>query len=271
MKGRARLLLYLVTAAFGVYFLYPIYVLFLVAFVPTHFTILELYPDQVPRGLTLAYLSSALGNPLLIDALERSLEVATLVGVIAIGIGIPTAWGLSRLRPALAYALTTILFVVNMTPGLVIAIPISVTFIQLGLFDSVVGLALVQELVVLPIVTFLLLGAFLAIPPELEHQARVDGAGLLTTIYGVLVPLALPAVIASFLLAWMLSWDEFTFAVILSPIRPTLPIIIYDYITRGDLRVAAAFALVASLPVIGLTVLLQRYLKGEYLAGGLKG
>ncbi len=271
MRRRMRWPLYLVGGLLSVYFLYPIYVLFLVAFVPSQYTILPLYPDQLPRAFTASYLVTAFADPALVTALYRSLEVATLVGAIAVALGIPAAWGLSRLPRRLAYGLTTTLFVVNMMPALVIAIPISADFISLHLFDTVAGLALSQELVVLPIVTFLLLGAFQAIPRELEQQARVDGAGLLRTIYQVLVPLAAPAIIASFLLAWMISWDEFTFAVILSPIHPTLPVVIYGDITRGDLRAASAFALVASLPVIALTVLLQRFLKGEQLAGGLKG
>ena len=263
--------IYLASALLSLFFLYPVYVLFMVAFVPTQFTFGKLYPDQIPPAFTLQYLSAALGSSALILAFERSLEVATLVGTLAIGFGIPVAWGLSRLPRRTAYGLTTTLFIVNMMPALVIAIPISADFITLHLWDTVLGLALTQELVVLPIVTFLLLGAFQAIPIELEQQARIDGAGLFRTIYGVLVPLAVPAIVASFLLAWMISWDEFTFAVILSPIHQTLPVVIYSDITRGDIRAASAFAMIASLPVIALTIVLQRFLKGEHLAGGLKG
>jgi len=69
----------------------------------------------------------------------------------------------------------------------------------------------------------------------------------------------------------MLSWDEFTFATILSPITPTLPYVIYTNITRGNILASSALALVLTLPVVILTIMLQRYLKGEYLSGGLHG
>jgi trehalose transport system permease protein len=132
-------------------------------------------------------------------------------------------------------------------------------------------LALAQELVVLPLAVFILLGTFQAIPRDLEYQARIDGAGLVRSVFGLIVPLGKIGAAVAFLLSWMFSWDEFTFAVILSPNNPTLPIVIYQDMTRGNILAAAAFALLVTIPVLILTALLQQYLKGEYLSGGLKG
>jgi trehalose transport system permease protein len=163
------------------------------------------------------------------------------------------------------------LFLANMLPAIVIAIPISAQFISFHLFNNIFGLAMAQELIVLPLTVFLLLGAFQSLPKDLENQARVDGAGMLRTLYTLLVPLSKAAVVAAFLLDWMVSWDEFTFAVILSPVNPTLPIVIYTNITRGDILASSAFALVLTVPVVILTAVLQKYLKGEYLSGGMHG
>jgi ABC-type spermidine/putrescine transport system permease subunit II len=69
----------------------------------------------------------------------------------------------------------------------------------------------------------------------------------------------------------MVSWDDFTFAVFLSPIHPTLPILIYIYITRGYILDAAAFSVMVTIPVVALVVILSRFLKGEFLAGGING
>ena len=264
-------LVYVVLAIFIVFLLYPVYVLFLVSFVPPKFTVDRLYPDQFPVALTLQNLELAISNPDMIHALYKSLITATLVGIIAVALGIPTAYGLSKLPEKLAYAITTILFTVNMMPSIVVAIPIAADFIKLGLFDTAPGLALAQELIALPITSFILLGTFQSIPQELELQARVDGAGLFRALFQVVLPLAREGIIASFLLSWMLSWDEFTFAVLISPIRPTLPVLIYLYTTRGNILEAAAFSLFLTLPVLILTILLQKYLRGEYLGGGLKG
>lgn len=269
-KKLNKYLLYIAVIVLSVIFLYPVFILFMIAFVPAKYTIYSAYPSLYPKGFTLQYIQEAFKINL-IAPLFKSLEVAFMVGAIAIAIGIPAAYGLSKLKPNWASGIATLFFLSNMMPSITIAIPIAVEFLKLGLYDTAISLALAQELVVLPLSIFILLGAFQALPKDLEAQARVDGAGMLRTIYGVLTPLAKSGVVATFLIAWMMSWDEFTFAIFLSPIHPTLPIIIYENITRGNILATSAFALIVTIPVIILAVVLSKYLKGEYLSGGLNG
>lgn len=271
MVHLSRAALYVIVVFASILLIYPLYVLFLIAFSPVQFTINALDPLQWPGGFTLQNLLNAFKGTDLINPAIRSLETAFLVGALALVIGIPAAYGLSKLPGNLANVLATMLFLVNMLPAIVIAIPISAQFISLHLYNTVYGLAMAQELIVLPLTIFLLLGAFQGLPKDLENQARVDGAGMLRTLYTLLVPLAKAAVVAAFLLAWMVSWDEFTFAVILSPVNPTLPIVIFINITRGDILASSAFALLLTVPVVILTAVLQKYLKGEYLSGGMHG
>jgi trehalose transport system permease protein len=271
MLSLSRSGLYGLVIVFSILLLYPLYVLFLIAFSPVKYTLNASSPLQWPAGFTLQNLINAFASSNLVDPTIRSLEAACLVGGLALLIGIPAAYGLSRLAPNLANMISTMLFLANMLPAIVIAIPISAQFISFHLFNNVFGLAMAQELIVLPLTVFLLLGAFQSLPKDLENQARVDGAGMLRTLYTLLVPLSKAAVVAAFLLDWMVSWDEFTFAVILSPVNPTLPIVIYTNITRGDILASSAFALVLTVPVVILTAVLQKYLKGEYLSGGLHG
>lgn len=271
MTSGSRVLLYVAVVVASLALLFPLYVLFLVAFTPSKYTITSSQPLLWPGGFTWQNLIHAFKGTDLLDPAIKSVETAFLVGALSLAFGIPAAYGLSKLRPGLASAISTLLFAANMLPALVIAIPISASFIRLRLYDTAFGLALAQELIVLPLTIFLLLGAFQALPRDLENQARVDGAGVLRTLFTLLVPLAKAAVASAFLLSWMLSWDEFTFAVILSPIHPTLPIVIYTNISRGDVLASSAFALVVTAPVVVLTIFLQRYLKGEYLSGGMHG
>ena len=271
MISVSRAGLYVIVTFLSLLLLYPLYVLFLIAFSPVKFTLNAHYPLQWPAGFTLQNLIHALQGTNLLNPAIRSTETAFFVGALALLIGIPAAYGLSRLPHNVGNTISTLLFLVNMLPALVIAIPISAEFIRLHLFNTVPGLAMAQELIVLPLTTFLILGAFQGLPKDLENQARVDGAGLLRTLYLLLVPLSKAAIVAAFLLSWMLSWDEFTFAVILSPINPTLPIVIYTNITRGDILASSAFALIVTIPVVILTIVLQKYLKGEFLSGGMHG
>ena len=267
--------LYAAIVVISAFFLFPIYLIFLIGFVEPRYTLGSAHPSLFPNHLTWANLQTGLSNvsaPFL-PSMYLSLEIAFIVGILAVLIGIPTAYGLSRLGPKLAYGLTTVLFVVNMLPSITIAIPITVPFIKAGLYGSPISIALTQELLALPVTVFLLVGAFQGLPKDLEAQARVDGAGRMRAVFGTLVPLVIPALVASFLLAWMLSWDESTFALILyNPTNPTLPVQIFLTVTaRGNPAVGVAFSVIATIPVIFLTVLLQKYLKGEDLAAGIRG
>ncbi|MEM3185240.1 MAG: carbohydrate ABC transporter permease [Conexivisphaerales archaeon] len=271
MMKLSKLLLYFTAVLAILIVLFPIYILFLIAFTPVKYTIDSVYPILYPGGFTLANLVTAVESFGLEGPTIRSIETATLVGLIAIGIGLPAAYGLNRLPRNTSGILTAMLFLANMLPAIVVAIPISAEFISFHLYGSVVGLALAQELVVLPLTIFILQGALSSIPRDLEYQARIDGAGLLKTIYTVLAPLAKAGIVAAFLLSWMISWDEFTFAVILNPANPTLPIVIYINLFRGNILASSAFALILTIPVIILTAALQKYLKGEYLTAGMGG
>jgi len=262
-------LLWVGVAVMTVYFLFPLYVLLLIAFNPAKFTIEALYPPPIFKQPTLSNFILAFTQYNFVGPFLRSASVATLVGIFSVALGIPAGYGLGRLSSSLAYPLLVLILITNMMPGIVVAVPISTEFIRLHLFNSVLGLALVQTLVTLPLAIFIMQGTFSSIPREVEYQARLDGGRFRSIITRILVPVALPGIIAAFLISWMFSWDEFTYAVILSPIKPTLPVEIYYSITRGNLLTGVAFSLIFTIPVITLTVALQRYLKGEYLSGGV--
>lgn len=277
-------LTYLAVIIIAMVFLYPLWILIIYVFQPSYLTYGSVYPSQIPLGFTLRHLIDAFTKVDLIGPLIRSLEAAFLVGGIALLIGIPAGYGLSKLTARFSNKIIIFLFIINMMPGLVVAIPISSYFFDIQSFfstyhlhitldNSVFGVALAQELVVLPLTTFITLSAFRSLPRDLEFQARVDGASLGKTFTRILIPLSRVPILVAFLLAWMTSWDEFTYAVIIAPIVPTkstFPVTLYDYVSR-NLPQSATFALVATIPVIILAVILQKYLKGQYLSGGLVG
>ncbi|BDC17231.1 carbohydrate ABC transporter permease [Acidianus sp. HS-5] len=261
---------YIAIVILSIYFLLPLYILIMIAFSPAKYTIETIYPPLVFKAFTLNNLIYAFTQYDFVHPFFKSLSVATLVGILGILIGVPAGYGLSRLPGKIAYPVLILLLITNMVPGIVVAIPISAEFIKLHLFDTILGLALVQELITLPLATFIMQGTFSAVPREIEYQAKIDGASTFSYIKDILIPTALPGIAAAFLISWMFSWDEFTYAIILSPIHPTLPVEIYINITRGNELAAVAFSLVFTIPVIILTLFLQKYLKGEYLAGGVK-
>lgn len=265
---------FLIATVFAFVTLLPIYVLAIIAFGDPSQTVASYYPKIVPTQYTLSNFIRAFSgySSVLESAFIKSLITATIVGTLAAVLGFHASYGLSKLSLRTSGLLISILFFSTMIPSLTIAIPISVTFLKAGLYDSALGLALAQELVVLPMTIFMITGTLQSLPKQLELQARVDGASFFQSLYSVIFPLALPGVLAAFLLSWMMSWDEFTFAIILSPVHPTLPILIYlDSTARGNILYASAFALIVTIPVIVITMALSKFIKGNYMTAGVTG
>ncbi|MFG1415287.1 MAG: carbohydrate ABC transporter permease [Thermoplasmataceae archaeon] len=283
MQSKSKIgmiLLYIAAIILAVVFFFPIWILILTAFQPSNLSVYAKYPSLILQSFTLANVISSFKTPSngLVGSLLRSLEVAFIVGFLALGLGIPASYGLSKISASISNKIIVLLFLVNMMPGLVIAIPIASDFIRLGIQNTspyvVFSVAFAQELVVLPLTVFVILGGFRSLPKDLENQARVDGANFRTAFSRLLLPLNKIAILVAFLLAWMTSWDEFTYAVIVAPIAPsntTFPVTLQNYVSYGYPLISATFALVASIPVIILAVFLMKYLKGGYLSGGLIG
>ncbi len=274
MSSKPKIGTYIVAIILALVFIYPLWILILIAFEPVQYTFDVIYPSQIPLGFTLKNIIDSFREVDLVGPLIRSLEVAFMVGGIAIGLSIPAGYGLSKITSRISNKIIILLFLINMMPGLVIAIPISVSFISLHLYNNVVGVALAQELVVLPLTVFIVLGGYRGLPKDLENQARVDGAGFGSTFSRILVPLNRTPIMVAFLLAWMTSWDEFTYAVIIAPGAPTystFPVTLFNYVSRDLPLESAAFSLIATLPVILLAAFMMKYLKGTYLSGGLVG
>lgn len=273
---RTERLILLGAVIFAFFVLLPIYVLFIIAFGNPAQTVAAYYPHLVPSQFTMAnFLNAFKGydGGRLIGAFEKSLETAFIVGAIAILLGFHAAYGLNKISPKLSNLILGILFFATMLPSLTIAIPISVTFLKIRVLnETALGLALAQELIVLPLTVFLIIGSLGSIPKQLEQQSRVDGASFFQTLYGVLFPLALPGIMSAFLLSWLMSWDEFTFAAILASANPTLPILIFNEVNaRGNILTGTSFALLVTIPVIVITLVLSRFIKGSYLTAGITG
>ncbi len=203
--------------------------------------------------------------------LRKSIITACAVTVLSLFISIPAAYATARFPVRIRYVLVLLMFVGRMMPEVSIALPIAIRFIQMGLYDTIPGLVLAHLIRVLPVSAFILVSVFGAMPPELEEQARIDGCTRLQAIRRVVLPLSLPGVAVAALFAFLLSWDEFIYASYLTLSRPTMPLQMYYYVSRGSLFHAATYAVLITVPVLLATFALQRYIKPEYLAGAVKG
>ena len=275
VSGRKRVmrdgLWYLLLLIITGFVLFPIYLIFLVAFADKRQVFIGM-PAIIPTTYTLSNLNFAIHTLDIIGPLTMSVETATLVAIICVAVGVPAAYSISKMPTRTRYALIMFLFVTEMVPEIQIAVPIASLFIRIGLMNTALGLALAQSSIAIPMITYILVGTFRTIPPNLAQSAAIDGAPKWRTFLSVELPLALTGISVAVILAWLFSWDEFIFAEILVPFNQTIPPKIFYYITRGagGIPAADAYSIILIVPVIVMTFVLQNYLRSDVMAGALK-
>lgn len=158
-------------------------------------------------------------------------------------------------------------------PPVVLALPFLVLYKQLALLDTRIGLILLYTLTVLPIVIWIMRDQFESIPTELEEAALVDGLSIWGSFFRVILPIALPGMIAAFILSLVLTWNEYFFAALLTSTHAnTLPVMVASQ--TGSQGISwwsmAALSFAAILPLIVIGVVLERYLIKGMTAGAVK-
>ncbi|MBS1180834.1 MAG: carbohydrate transporter permease [Proteobacteria bacterium] len=202
--------------------------------------------------------------------------VASLIGsVLAIAIAFPAAYAMARLEVGRSWLLP---LAVNLraVPLIIFAIPIYLMYQQVGLLDTRFGLALIFCLVNVPLVLVLFASSIADLPLEIEEAGRVDGAGTLRLLVYVVAPMSLNVVAASSVLAFIYSWNEFLFGLMLTTNNAT-PVSVgasfFFAASGGGVRwgVAAAVMILATLPPLVLGLLMYRQIGRSMTAGAVKG
>jgi len=226
--------------------------------------------DQVFR-FSLDNMQSVFSSGNIWQPLRKSLVVAVATAFLSILIAAPGAYVLAKIPGNTGYALLMLIFFTRMFPEVGIALPVSLNLIRLGLFDTDLGLILAHLIRVLPLVAWVLAGAFKSLPKDLEEAGRIDGCSRLEVLYRVVFPVAKPGIIVGLIFGFLNSWDEFIYAAYLCLAHKTLPLTVFYYINRGGWFLSFTYALVVTVPVLFFTYYFQRYLQSGYLSGAIKG
>ena len=204
----------------------------------------------------------------------NSLIVASSTTLLTIIIGSLAAFAFSRFRFKGKDVFLLIFLLSQMLPGASVIIPLFQLIRKVGLYDTYIGLILTHTAVLLPFVIWLLYGFFKTIPQEVEDAALIDGCSRMKALTKVLLPLALPGLGATALFAFLGSWNEFFFALILAEsdkVR-TIPVGIGLFVGeyRDVWNQMSAAAVFFSIPPLILFLLLQRTFVKGLSAGALK-
>jgi multiple sugar transport system permease protein len=224
----------------------------------------------IPSSLTLDHYVVLWTTTQIPRLFGNSFAVALGTALVTIVVAAPAAYSLTRFPfPGRAHIARGIL-VCYMLPSILLTVPLFVLFEQLGLLNTRVGLVFAHVSSVLPFVIWLLWGFFRTIPLEIEEAAKIDGAGRLRVLLTVFVPLALPGIVAGMTFAFIVSWADYLFAVVMVTKEEvmTLPVAIAFTASRDLLRweVMLTSIGVITIPVITIVAVFQRYLLRGFAA-----
>lgn len=230
--------------------------------------------DLNPLNITLENYSLVLDSSRnLFSGLVNSLIIATFTSAISLIIGSMTAYALARLNLPGSNKILMMILATQMFPGIVIAIPLFLVMSRTGLVDTHFGLVVVYLSFILPIVIWILKGFFESVPMELERAAAVDGASPLQTFQFIVLPISLPPLFATGVFAFIESWNEFFFAIILTRINvKTASIAIAEFSGQYQTLYGQmlASAVLASIPVVALAIIFRRFILEGFVEGAIK-
>jgi multiple sugar transport system permease protein len=211
--------------------------------------------------------------------LVNSLLVSSVAALVSVAIAIFAAFAVSRYRFHGRQLFSVTVLSTQMFPGILFLLPLFLIYVNLGnatgieLYASRTGLVITYLTFSLPFSIWMLVGYFDSIPRGLDEAAQVDGAGPMRTLFQVILPTAVPGVVAVTVYAFMTAWGEVLFASVMTDENSrTLAVGLQGYATQYNVywnQVMAA-SLVVSIPVVAGFLMLQRYFVAGLTAGAVK-
>lgn len=272
-RRASRVLLWITLAVVLVIYGFPFIYLLLTSF-KTPLDAIAVPPSVLPSQWTLENYVTALTKDGVAPALINSVVTAVLSTVFSLVLAVPAAYAITRYRTPSGRVFVLAALVTRMVPTIAVGAPLVETMRTLGLSDTSLGLAIAHTTISLPLSIWLMSSFFESVPDELEEAAKVDGASRLGALWRVVLPVVSGGLAVTAIFAFLASWNEFLFSLLLTSVRAqTTPIVIANFQTQFGLDWGGMTALAAvySIPVILLTLALQRHIVAGLTLGAVKG
>jgi multiple sugar transport system permease protein len=266
---REKGLAYLIVGPFALILAFPFYVMVITAFKNgTEFYDATATPYWFKSGPTWDNVRSLFHNTPYTDWLKNTAIIGVSVVVITLLLAVPAGYALARLAGGVGQTLGIGIFLTYLVPPTLLFLPLYWVIRQLHLQDRLLALILVYPSFTVPFSTWLLMGFFKSIPPELEDAARIDGASRFGTLVRVIFPISLPGILTVVIFSFSLVLNEFVYAFtfISSTAHRTLSTGVYTDLIRGDLPDWGAIMVAALIPSIPLALLYNAFLN-RFIAG----
>lgn len=215
-----------------------------------------------------------LENVSFLESLKNSLVISVSATILAVTLGVMAGYALARNNSRSGNAMGIGIILARMIPPMGIIIPFYMIFNYLSLTDRYVSVILIYLTTVLPFVTWIMMGFFQGVPAEIEEAALIDGCGRIGTFLRICLPVVKPGIATCAMFAFMMSWNEYFYAVIMTGnSTKTAPIYIQSFVSSSGTNwgsLCAASVLVV-LPILIFTIFCQRSLVRGLMGGAVKG
>jgi len=231
----------------------------------------------VPIPPTAEAYSQVMRNQIFVRSLVNSVVVAGGATILALVIGSLGAYALARFRFVGRQAMLYVLLAMTMFPQIAVVGSLFQMVTTSGLYNTRLALVLSYMLITLPFTVWILTSYFKSIPRELEEAAYVDGAGPMQALWLVLLPLAMPGMVTTGLIAMIVTWNEYLFALSFTADESarTVPVVVAQFTgeTRYEIPWAQIMAggIIATAPLVIVVYAFQRRIIGGLTAGAVKG
>jgi multiple sugar transport system permease protein len=275
LRGLALLLVVL-------FFLFPIFWVLLMSF-QTNEQVLRI-PPSLTFTPTLGNYAALISGKLqtaagtlevpFMNNLKNTVILSVASVALSLVLGVPAAYAFARFRFRLGEDIAFTLLSFRFAPALLVLLPLSLYFQDIGLNDTYIGLIWVYQLITLPLILLIVRGYFEDISPDIEHAYRLAGHSWRETFTKIAVPLAGPGIAAAGLLSFIFCWNNFVFALILaSADKQPVTVGALAFVTASGIQygqIAAAIVLSVT-PTLLLALYAQRYLVEGLSLGAVKG
>ena len=236
--------------------------------------IFEFPPKLIDSSFSFAAYLAVLENPVELGYFANSYIVALSVTAITLVVALITAFVFSRFEFRLKKVISTIIIGVQAVPPITLLIPFFGIMVALHLYNTYQGLIITYVVFTLPYAVIMMTAYFDSLPRELDEAARVDGASSQTVLWRILVPISGPGMVSVGLYTFMISWNEYLFALTLTQTddRRTVPVGIQLLMGQNNYQwnQVMAMSILGSIPVLVLFLIFQRYFIGGLSAGAVK-
>jgi multiple sugar transport system permease protein len=234
----------------------------------------QIPPSFFPNSVTLENFRTVLETPSLPAAFRSSLMVAVLTTFLSLVLAVPAAYVSTQYRRRITVVFLLFALITRMVPAVSLGVPLFTLMKTWGLLDTTLGLVLAHTTNAVPLALLLMAAFFEGVPKELEEAARMDGCTRFMAFIKVILPVMRGGIAITALFSFIASWNEFLYALLLtSEHTKTAPIVIAEYNSVYGLAWGpmTAAAVLYSLPVILVTLLLQKQIIGGLTFGAVKG